>query len=71
VQFPRELQREGLHELSGTVAAAIALAMEDFRPWGPNPIAMQRPWTNASVVLDMGATSAVDVPGRRILAIQR
>lgn len=106
VTFPRDLPTEGLHELSGPMAAAIALAMEDFRPLGTKPhrratqleqCLYRREAFNVAtapgpegivfvrfsfspsncaehereIVLDMGATYAVDVPGGRILAVQR
>ncbi|WP_163867450.1 hypothetical protein [Myxococcus eversor] len=106
VVFPRDLPAQGLHELSGTLAAAIALATEDFRPLGAKPhrgatpleqCLYRREAFNVStapgpggimfvrfsfspsncaehereIVLDMGATYAVDVPGARILAVQR
>ncbi|RKH16664.1 hypothetical protein D7Y13_25540 [Corallococcus praedator] len=37
VQFPSDLPATGLQELSGTVATAIQLAMDDFRPPGSKP----------------------------------
>jgi hypothetical protein len=37
VQFPEELSREERHVLPGSVAAAIQLAAEDFRPLGTRP----------------------------------
>ncbi|NBD12243.1 MULTISPECIES: hypothetical protein [Corallococcus] len=105
VQFPRELPAAGLQELSGPMAAAIALAMDDFRPLGTHPHRDATPleqclyrreafnvaaapgpngWVfvrfsfspancaehEREIVLDMGATYAVDVAGARILAIQ-
>ncbi|MFP2959060.1 hypothetical protein ACLEPN_14755 [Myxococcus sp. 1LA] len=106
VVFPRDLPAEGLRELSGPLAAAIALAMEDFRPLGTKPHRGATPVEQClyrreafnvaaapgpdgiifvrfsfspsncaeherEIVLDMGATYAVDVPGARILAVQR
>jgi hypothetical protein len=106
VSFPLDLPKEGLQELSGTTAAAIALAMEDFRPLGTTPhrgatpleqclyrreafdvstapgpegiIFVQFSFSPSNcaenerdIVLDMGATYAVDVRGARILAIQK
>ncbi|MDC0710059.1 hypothetical protein POL68_16405 [Stigmatella sp. ncwal1] len=35
--FPETLPTEGRQLLSGTLFAAIQLAMEDFRPWDTNP----------------------------------
>jgi hypothetical protein len=37
IQFPQDLPTEGLQELSGPMAAAITLAMDDFRPLGTKP----------------------------------
>lgn len=106
VQFPRDLPREGVHEMPGAIAAAVALAMEDFRPLGSKPHRDATPLEQClyrreafdvsaspgpegvvfvrfsfspdncaaherEVALDMGATYAVDVAGKRILAIQR
>jgi hypothetical protein len=36
-KFPEELPEEGQQRLSGPLAAAIQLAMEDFLPWGIEP----------------------------------
>ncbi|MBJ6764388.1 hypothetical protein JGU66_26755 [Myxococcaceae bacterium JPH2] len=106
VQFPRDLPREGLLEVPGPIAAAISLAMEDFRPLGTKPHAGATPLEQClyrreafdvaaapgpegivyvqfsfspshcaeherDIVLDMGATYAVDVRTWRILAVQR
>jgi hypothetical protein len=106
VQFPRDLPREGLHEVKGPLAAAIALAMEDFRPLGtkphdnatpleqclyrreafdveaspgPNGVVFVRfsfspsncPEPERGIALDMGATYAVEVAGKRIIAVER
>ncbi|MBZ4418193.1 hypothetical protein K8638_17045 [Myxococcus sp. RHST-1-4] len=105
VQFPDQLPAEGLNELSGTIAAAIQLAMDDFRPPGTRPHrgatpteqclyrrqsfdVLAAPGTDGvvfvrfvfnpdacseeerAVVLDAGATYAIDVRQWRILAVQ-
>ncbi|MCY1045204.1 hypothetical protein OV208_28070 [Corallococcus sp. bb12-1] len=105
VQFPSDLPATGLQELSGTVATAIQLAMDDFRPPGAKPHRGATPTEQClyrrqsfdvqaapgsegivfvrflfnpescapeerAIVLDMGATYAIDVRGWRILAIQ-
>lgn len=105
VQFPSDLPATGLQELSGTLATAIQLAMDDFRPPGAKPHRGATPTEQClyrrqsfdvqaapgpegivfvrflfnpeactaeerAVVLDMGATYAIDVKGWRILAIQ-
>ncbi|RYZ39680.1 MAG: hypothetical protein EOO71_19140 [Myxococcaceae bacterium] len=105
VQFSSDLPATGLQELSGTVATAIQLAMDDFRPPGSKPHRNATPTEQClyrrqsfdvqaapgpegtvfvrflfnpdacapgerAVVLDMGATYAIDVKGWRILAIQ-
>ena len=105
VKFPAQFPKEGLHELSGVMATAIQLAMDDFRPPGSEPHhgatpieqclyrrqlfdVMAAPGPEGvvfvrfvfnpdacteeerAVVLDMGATYAIDVRQWRILAIQ-
>ncbi len=107
VVFPfalSEQQKQGLTRISGPVAAAIELAMDDFRPRDikpprgatPDEVCMYQrhsfdvttiPGTDGvlfvrftlspgaceqeGMILDAGATYAVDVQGWRILSVQK
>jgi hypothetical protein len=104
VQFPLDLPKETRTTISGAMATAMQLAMDDFLPLdikphdgatqeeacfyrresyeviaspGPDGVMFVRiiPFTKVcdkgDPILDIGATYAIDVAGRRILAVQR
>jgi hypothetical protein len=104
VQFPLDLPKETRITISGAMATAMQLALDDFLPLDTKPhegataeevclyqresyevIAAPGPegtlfvrvtlrpqvWEKGGPLLDAEATYAIDVPGRRILAVQR
>ncbi|NVJ16400.1 hypothetical protein HV826_19840 [Myxococcus sp. AM010] len=84
VEFPLDLPAETRTTLTGALVTAMQLALDDFLPLdeviaspGPEGVTFVRVTLRPDVcekqniIMDMEATYAIDIEGRRILARQR